>query len=424
MFGNETAGFLGRADRVANGRRVGRGLVGDAGFELARLPVEASSTFCSRMLLSLSLPSAAVTSVRMREVETDMMASASRAFSPSASRSTLPWLSSAMSQLVRLLVDQGREGVGLLVDRAVDLGDLAADGLGGGDGLDRDDLLDGARRRAELFERVAHGHIHAIGRRVDVVRDVGGGGDDALGDGLLDAVGAGFEVGHRLDESGVDGGVERSQALGGDVGAGGDRLGQGAQALVDHVGDGLAGRVDAGLDDVGGRAGAFAHGRGGAVDAGGHAALGIGDAQDRGVDAAAEIVVHLGDLAGDERRDATVGAVGHDLGHVARGSRRSCRGPRCPARRWCGPVPSGAVADGVGNAHGVAAEGIGELLGAGVERFGQFAGPGGDGDGELLGALVEGVAECLGALVEGGVESFGAGRRGAVEFVRPAAERR
>src|SRR5690606_19213937 len=121
-------------------------------------------------------------------------------------------------------------------------------------------------------------------------RDVGGGRDDALRDGVLDAVGAGLEVRHGLHQRGVDRRVERGEALGRDVGAGGDGLGQGAQALVDHVGDCLARRVDAGLDDVSGLAGAFAHGGGGAFDACVHAALGIGDAHDGGLDAAAEIV--------------------------------------------------------------------------------------------------------------------------------------
>ena len=159
-----------------------------------------------------------------------------------------------------------------------------------------------------------------------------------LRDGFLDAVGAGLEVGHRLHQRGVDRGVERSEALGGDVGPRGDRLGQGAQTLIDHVGDRLARRIDAGLDDVGGLAGAFAHGGGGAVDAGGHAALGIGDAHDGAVDAAAEIVVDLADLAGDERANGG-GAVDHDVGDRAQARHRSCRVRRCPGHRWCGQVP-------------------------------------------------------------------------------------
>ncbi|MNL70314.1 hypothetical protein D3C87_1952970 [compost metagenome] len=62
-----------------------------------------------------------------------------------------------------------------------------------------------------------------------------GGGGDARRNGFLDAVGAGFEIGHGLGDRGIDRGVERGETLGGDISAGSDGFGEAAETLVDEV---------------------------------------------------------------------------------------------------------------------------------------------------------------------------------------------
>ena len=97
--------------------------------------------------------------------------------------------------------------------------------------------------------------------------------------------------------------LSADKSFGGDIGTGGNGLGQGAETLVDHVGDGLTGGIDAGLDDVGGLAGALTNGRCGGVDAAGHAAFGIGDLRTiaAGRPRRARLMFTLEtDLAGDE----------------------------------------------------------------------------------------------------------------------------
>ena len=72
----------------------------------------------------------------------------------------------------RPLGDERREGVGLLVDRTVDVGDLGRDLVGGADRLDRDQLVDAEGSGVDLVEGGAHGDVHALGGRADVGVDL------------------------------------------------------------------------------------------------------------------------------------------------------------------------------------------------------------------------------------------------------------
>ena len=421
MLAHHLAGLFGRADGVADGGRIGGGLRRHAVLEIGEVGGRGVEHLLQQFVALVELVEggrdvAEDPGGRDRHDRLGILGVLAERVAQH-----IAVVEQRDVQLFGLLVDQRGEGAGLFGDDAVDLGNSIADVLGGVDGLDLDDVLDGLGRDLQLLEGGADGAVHAVGGRSHIGRNVGRGADNAIGDRLFEPVGARFQIGHRLHQRRVDGGVERGQALGRDIGAGGDRLGQGAQPLIDHVGDRLAGGVDAGLDDVGGLAGAFAHGGGGVVDAGGDTAFGIGHADDGGVDAAPEIVVDLGNLAGDQGRDG-VGAVAHHLGdvlqaHVELVAHGGALGVDGAAQF------DGAIADGVGDAHGVAAERIGELLRTGAEGLGKLGRAGGDGAGELLGPAVEGRPQLARTLFEGVGQGAGMAFEGRGDLLDAALKR-
>ena len=395
MLADHDAGLFGLADRVAHGRGIGRGLLGDGGFQIRQIGGRGVEHALQQQIAVVELAE------RCGNVGEDARGRDRHdgfGFAGILAQRVAQHIAVALQgalQLVGFFFDQGREGAGVLFNRAVDVGQALADRVDGADGTHRHQLIDIGGGDPDLVERRADGEVHAVCRRGDVGGDGFGRQRDAGGNGFFDPVGAGFEIGHRLGDRGVDRGVERRQPLGGDIGAGGDRLGQGAQAAVDHIRDRLASRVDPGLDQVGGLARALAHGGAGGFDPGGHAAFGVGQALHGGVDATAEIVVHFGDLAGDDIRHGA-NAVGHGVGDIAQ------------RRVELGAGFFALVGYGVGQLGGAQAQRLADRGGMGRQRIGQVLGAVAQGVGQLLGAGANGVGQVLCAAIKRGGQLGGA----------------
>ncbi len=398
MLAHHGASLFGAGHRVANGRGVGLGLFADIALQAGEVAGRGFQNTLQQEIAVVELTQRLGDLVldAVGRFRHDVFGVASIGLERGAQQIGLA--AQRIGELVLLGVDEFGKPVGVLGHDLVDLGCLAAKFVRCMNGADFHQILDMDRSNLELVHRLADHGVHAHGGLFNVGRNVGGdvgelvveygldaacagfeighrltdGAVDRTGEGGFDAVGAAFQVAHGIGDRAVDGLVETGQALGSDFGPGGDRFGQGAQAVVDHFGDGAARFGEPRFDEVGGVAGALADRGCGLADPCGNAGFCTADLVDSGVDLATDVGIELGHLAFDK------------LGYLGRAAFH-CFGDVCEAAVDCGA----------------------DALAGGVYRSREFACPAGNRLGHVAGSFVERFFETPSLPCDRTLEAFG-----------------